>query len=173
MFSKASARSAGGGTYPSRTLPLLVTHAHFGSTVFFPRTPPFPDLATGLMAYVTSQCHVTIYIATFFFIGGKRVWRVNGMERIVMQSLSAVARTRYESKVLQAGLGIVSYSIDCLTPAVLYFARNWQMVQERTLHTLAGGIGKSFTCPIASSTQQRSKFYLIDVLHYPYALPPM
>ena len=55
------------------------------------------------------------------------------------QSLSAVARARYESKVLQAGLGIVSYSIDYLTPAVLYFARNLQMVQERTLHTLAGG----------------------------------
>ena len=55
------------------------------------------------------------------------------------QSLSAVARARYESKVLQAGLGIVSYSIDYLTPAVLYFARNRQMVQERTLHTLAGG----------------------------------
>ena len=55
------------------------------------------------------------------------------------QSLSAVARARYESKVLQAGLGIVSYSIDYLTPAVLYFIRYWQMVQERTLHTLAGG----------------------------------
>ena len=43
------------------------------------------------------------------------------------QSLSAVSRAKYESKVLQAGLGIVSYSIDYLTPAVLYFARNRQM----------------------------------------------
>ena len=31
--------------------PLLVTHAHFGSTfLFFFRTPPFPDLATGLIS---------------------------------------------------------------------------------------------------------------------------
>ena len=39
----------GGGTSPSRTLPILVTHAHFGSLFFFFfRTLPFPDLATGL-----------------------------------------------------------------------------------------------------------------------------
>ena len=51
-------------------------------------------------------------------IGGKRVyiWCVNGM---VMQGLSA-ARSRYESKVLQAGLGIDSEI-------------RMQMVQERTL----------------------------------------
>ena len=55
------------------------------------------------------------------------------------QGLSAVARARYESIVLQAGLGFDPYSIDDPTPAVLYFAKNWQMVQERTLHTLAGG----------------------------------
>ena len=41
--------------------------------------------------------------------------------------------------VLQARLCIDSYSVDYPTPAVLYFARNWQMVQERTLYNLAGG----------------------------------
>ena len=40
------------------------------------------------------------------------------------QSLSAVARARYESKVLQTGLGV-----DHTLPEI----------QERTLHTLAGG----------------------------------
>ena len=70
----------------------------------------------------------------FFILGASE-----SMEwSVYCQSLSAVARARYESKVLQAGLGIVSYSIDYLTPAV-YFARNRQMVQERALHTLAGG----------------------------------
>ena len=85
------------------------------------------------------------------------------------QSLSAVARTRYESEVLQAGLDVDHCSIDYLiiTPAVLYFARNWQMVQERTLHIPWRVVGKNFTCPIASSIQQCSKFYLIDVLYYP------
>ena len=78
------------------------------------------------------------------------------------QNLSAVARARYESK----GLGIVSYSIDYLTPAVL------TLLEERTLHTLAGG-RKELYMSDASSTRQRSKFYLIDVLYYPYALPPM
>ena len=43
------------------------------------------------------------------------------------QGLSAVARAIYESKVLQAGLGIDSYSIDNPSPAFLYFARNWQI----------------------------------------------
>ena len=89
------------------------------------------------MAYVTSQCHVTIYIATFLYWGQASMARLwNGA---YCPSLSAVARARYESKVLQAGLGVDHCSIDYLTPAVLYFARNWQMVQERTLHTLAGG----------------------------------
>ena len=39
---------------------------------------------------------------------------------------------------LKCILGIVSYSIDYQTPAVLYFVRNWQMVQGRTLNDLAG-----------------------------------
>ena len=38
----------GRGHIPLRTLPLLVTHAHFGSNFFSSRTPSFPDLATGL-----------------------------------------------------------------------------------------------------------------------------
>ena len=35
--------------------------------------------------------------------------------------------------LLHAGLGVDSYSIDYSTPAVLYFARNWQMVKKKTL----------------------------------------
>ena len=73
-----------------------------------------------------------------FFILGASEYGASMEWNVYCLSLSAVARARYESKVLQAGLGIVSYSINYLTPAVLYFARNWQMVQERTLHTLAG-----------------------------------
>ena len=115
------------------------------SMILYKKPPPFTIVnmcqynnksyvQRGCMAYVTSQCHVTIYIATWGQASMALQW--NGA---YCQSLSAVARARYESKVLQAGLGIVSYSIDYLTPAVLYFARNRQMVQERTLHTLAGG----------------------------------
>ena len=44
------------------------------------------------------------------------------LERIYVQGLSAVARARYESNVLQAGLGNGFYSIDYPNPAVLYFA---------------------------------------------------
>ena len=94
-----------------------------------------------------------------FFILGASEYGASMEWSVYCQSLSAVARTRYESKVLQAGLGIVSYSIDYLTPAVLYFARNRQMVQERTLHI------RSHQAPDNAAT--------IDVLHYPYALPPM
>ena len=53
------------------------------------------------------------------------------MERIVR-----VYQRSPEPDMLQ---GVAHCSIDYLTPSVLYFARNWQMIQERTLHTLAGG----------------------------------
>ena len=87
----------------------------------------------------------------FFYIGGKRVWHVNGMERIV-RVYQRSPEPDMKSKVLQAGLGIDHCSIDYLTPAVPYFARNWQMVQERTLHTLAGG---------------RKEIYLSDFFKHP------
>ena len=61
------------------------------------------------------------------------------MERI----LSAVARARYESKVLQA-LSLTRLTIQLL---LFYFAINWQMVHERFLHNLdLAEVGKNFTC---------------------------
>ena len=58
------------------------------------------------MAYIISQCSDNLYCKFVVILG---TGDVNGME-----SLSAVARARYESKVLQAGLGIDSLTIQLL-----------------------------------------------------------
>ena len=93
---------------------------------FSPAITPFAeDSIEGLhgLRHVAMSCD-NLY-CNFLYCGQASMARQwNGA---YCQSLSAVARAKYESKVLQAGLGIVSYSIDYLTPAVLYFARNRQM----------------------------------------------
>ena len=91
---------------------------------------------------------------------------------VYFQSLSAVALARYESKVLQAGLGIYPYSIDDLTPAALYFTRNcfWLMLSRKEPWHI---VGKNFTCLIASNTRQRNKFYNFYSIDMLYALPPI
>ena len=91
----------------------------------------------------------------------------------IRYSLSLLSRARYESKVFQVGSGVDHGSIDYLTPAVLYFARNWQMVQERTLHSLAGGRKELYISDRFKHPTTQQVLLDIDVLYYPYALPPM
>ena len=91
------------------------------------------------------MCDVTLHTAR-----QPKIFTDNELHLLVL--FHGISYARYESKVLQAGLGVDHCSIDYLTPAVLYFARNWQMVQERTLHTLAGG---------------RKKLYMSDRFEHP------
>ena len=71
---------------------------------------------------------------------------------------------RYESKVLQAGLGIDSYTRSTIQLLLFFTLPEIGRWYRKEPYITWQEVGKIFTCPIASSIRQSSKFYSIDVL---------